>query len=75
VTLPGAPQSRVFRPRMLIAGERGMGQTQLGQAVLHYLEGCQVCSFDLGSLMSETTRVSKSCERFARPAVMLIVTF
>ncbi|OCF30797.1 hypothetical protein I316_07520 [Kwoniella heveanensis BCC8398] len=47
---------RTFRPRILVHGEAGMGQTYLGPAILHHLEGFHVQSFDLGTLMGDSTR-------------------
>ncbi|KAL5604514.1 hypothetical protein BROUX41_002469 [Berkeleyomyces rouxiae] len=46
-------RSRVFRPRLLIHGESGMGQTYLAQALLHYLEGVHVQTFDFASLLAD----------------------
>lgn len=34
-----------------------MGQTYLGPAILHHLEGFHVQNFDLGILLSDSTRV------------------
>ncbi len=48
---------RVHRPRLLIYGPPGMGQSYLGPAALHHLEGFHVQSLDLGSLLSDSTRV------------------
>ena len=48
---------QAFRPRLLITGNPGMGQVQLGPALLHALEGCFICNFDLGTLLSETSKV------------------
>ncbi|KAK9460269.1 uncharacterized protein V1516DRAFT_676178 [Lipomyces oligophaga] len=48
--------SRLFRPRILIAGSPGMGQEYLGAAVLQYLEGYHVQNFDLATLLSDSTR-------------------
>ncbi|WWC97419.1 hypothetical protein V866_004299 [Kwoniella sp. B9012] len=47
---------RTFRPRILVHGEAGMGQTYLGPAILHHLEGFHVQSFDLGTLLGDSTR-------------------
>ncbi|WVR03216.1 hypothetical protein IAU60_000207 [Kwoniella sp. DSM 27419] len=47
---------RTFRPRILVHGEAGMGQTFIGPAILHHLEGFHVQSFDLGTLMGDSTR-------------------
>lgn len=44
---------RVFRPRFLIHGPSGMGQGYLASAVLHYLEGVHVQTFDLPSLLAD----------------------
>ncbi|KAK7207830.1 hypothetical protein BZA70DRAFT_27111 [Myxozyma melibiosi] len=48
--------SRVFRPRILIAGAPGMGQEYLGAAVMQYLEGYHVQTFDLATLLGDPTR-------------------
>ncbi|KAG9322513.1 hypothetical protein KVV02_001255 [Mortierella alpina] len=56
---------KTFRPRMLVAGERGMGQRYIGPALLHYLEGCTVQQFDLAALMSESSRTPEAaCVQF-----------
>ncbi|WWD22907.1 hypothetical protein CI109_107402 [Kwoniella shandongensis] len=47
---------RTFRPRILVHGQPGLGQTFLGPAVLHHLEGFHVQSFDLGTLMGDSNR-------------------
>ncbi|KAK8249705.1 ATPase family AAA domain-containing protein 2 [Phyllosticta capitalensis] len=44
---------RVFRPRLLIRGSAGMGQQDIGAALLHKFEGMHVQSFDLPSLLGE----------------------
>jgi ATP-dependent 26S proteasome regulatory subunit len=49
--------SRIFRPRLLIKGLQGMGQSYLGGAVLSKLEGLHVQNMGLSVLMSDTTRV------------------
>jgi SpoVK/Ycf46/Vps4 family AAA+-type ATPase len=41
---------------MLIHGPRGMGQQYLGAAVLHHFEKFHVQSFDLATLISDSTR-------------------
>ncbi|KAK4508289.1 hypothetical protein PRZ48_002027 [Zasmidium cellare] len=48
--------SRVFRPRLLIRGMAGMGQHYLGAALLSKFEGLHVQSFDLPTLMKDSTR-------------------
>ncbi|KAK8161614.1 ATPase family AAA domain-containing protein 2 [Phyllosticta citrichinensis] len=44
---------RVFRPRLLIRGSVGMGQQDIGAALLHKFEGMHVQSFDLPNLLGE----------------------
>lgn len=53
-------KSRVFRPRLLIAGEAGMGQAYLGGAILNHFEGLHVQSFDLPTIFSDSARVCYS---------------
>lgn len=52
--------SRVFRPRLLIRGVAGMGQHYLGAALLSKFEGLHVQSFDLPTLLKDSTRVSRA---------------
>ena len=52
-------RSRVFRPRLLIRGIPGMGQQYLGGALLNHFEGLHVQSFDLPTLLSDSSRVRK----------------
>jgi SpoVK/Ycf46/Vps4 family AAA+-type ATPase len=49
--------ARVFRPRLLIHGPSGLGQQYLAAATLHFMERVHVQSFDLGTLLSDATRV------------------
>ncbi|KAI9817792.1 MAG: hypothetical protein M1827_000911 [Pycnora praestabilis] len=49
-------KSRVFRPRLLIRGFPGMGQQYLAGALLNHFEGLHVQSFDLPTLLSDSTR-------------------
>jgi len=51
--------SRVFRPRLLIRGAPGMGQQYLAAALLNHFEGLHVQSFDLPTLLSDSTRVCR----------------
>ncbi|KAF9974891.1 ATPase AAA domain-containing protein 2B [Actinomortierella ambigua] len=51
---------RTFRPRILVAGTKGMGQRYIGPALLHHLEGCTVQPFDLAALMSESSRTPEA---------------
>ena len=54
---PEFERSRVFRPRLLIRGVPGMGQQYLAGALLNHFEGLHVQSFDLPTLLSDSTRV------------------
>ncbi|KAH7360486.1 hypothetical protein BKA65DRAFT_186045 [Rhexocercosporidium sp. MPI-PUGE-AT-0058] len=49
-------KSRVFRPRLLISGEPGMGQSYLGGGILNHFEGLHVQSFDLPTIYSDSAR-------------------
>ena len=53
-------RSRVFRPRLLIKGLRGMGQQYLGGAILHKYERLHVQSFDLAILYNDATRTPEA---------------
>ena len=52
---------RIYRPRIVLHGPVGMGQNYIGTAALHHLEGYHVQNLDLGTLLSDSTRV---CFRF-----------
>ena len=52
--------ARVFRPRLLLKGVSGMGQQYLAGALLNHLEGLHVQSFDLATLLSDSTRSSEA---------------
>ncbi|KAK5664015.1 hypothetical protein OQA88_229 [Cercophora sp. LCS_1] len=71
-------RSRVFRPRLLVAGERGMGQTYLASACLHYMEGVHVQNFDLATLLGDSRPLEEAIVgRFTevrrhRPSVIFI---
>lgn len=63
-------RSRIFRPRLLITGKPGMGQTYLASAILNHLEGVHVQNFDLATLLGDGRvgfGTSTSNERFANP--------
>jgi hypothetical protein len=49
---------RVYRPRLVVHGQPGMGQGYIGAAALHYLEGYHIQNLDLGTLMGDSTRVN-----------------
>ena len=53
-------QLRVFRPRLIIHGKRGMGQGYTGAALLHHLEGYHVQSLDVASLMGDSATTSEA---------------
>ena len=48
--------TRVFRPRLVVRGFPGMGQQYLASALLNHFEGLHVQSFDLPTLLSDSTR-------------------
>lgn len=52
--------SRVFRPRLLVYGDYGMGQQYLGAGLLHHLEGYHIQSFDLGTLLGDSSRTPEA---------------
>ncbi|BEI93938.1 uncharacterized protein CcaverHIS019_0603970 [Cutaneotrichosporon cavernicola] len=58
--LQSLDQLRTYRPRLLVYGAAGSGQTYLGPAILHHLEGFHVQSFDLASLMGDSTRTPEA---------------
>lgn len=49
-------RSRIFRPRLLLRGPSGMGQQYVAAALLNHFEGLHVQSFDLPTLLSDSTR-------------------
>lgn len=51
---------RVYRPRLLVHGRPGMGQQYLAAAVMNHFEGVHVQSFDLATLMSDSTRTPEA---------------
>lgn len=55
MTLQSFAQLRVYRPRLILHGKRGMGQLYTGSALLHHLEGYHVQSLDVASLMGDST--------------------
>ena len=48
---------RVHRPRIILYGPSGMGQSYVTAAALHHLEGFHVQTLDIANLMSDSTRV------------------
>lgn len=70
----------VLRPRLLLCGRSGLGQAQLGPALLHFLEGCPVHAIDMPSLHTNSsarspeealvTAVREACR--AVPAVLYL---
>lgn len=46
-------RSRTFRPRLLLTGVGGMGQSYLAAAILHHFEGVHVQSFDIPILLGD----------------------
>lgn len=45
-------------PRLMLAGATGMGQQELGDAVLHYLESYQIFRLDMSSILSDASQYS-----------------
>ena len=54
------PSQQVQRPRLLICGEEGSGQSHLGPALLYALEGLPVHALGLPSLLSDASARSVS---------------
>ncbi|KAI1074358.1 hypothetical protein F5B20DRAFT_586374 [Whalleya microplaca] len=46
-------RSRIFRPRLLICGPPGMGQSYISAAILHFFEGVHVQNFDLPTILGD----------------------
>lgn len=46
-------RSRVFRPRLLITGQSGMGQNYISAAILHHFERVHVQYLDLATILSD----------------------
>ncbi|GAW24325.1 hypothetical protein ANO14919_139090 [Xylariales sp. No.14919] len=46
--------SRAFRPRLLVHGMQGMGQSYISAAILHYFEGVHVQNFDLATIIGDS---------------------
>jgi len=51
--------ARVFKPRLLVHGARGMGQGYIGAAVLHHFEGFHVQTVNLPILMGDPSRTAE----------------
>ena len=51
---------RVYRPRMLVYGDSGMGQGTVGAALLQHLEGYHVQSLDIGTLLGDSARTPEA---------------
>ncbi|KAI0552940.1 hypothetical protein F4679DRAFT_30308 [Xylaria curta] len=46
--------TRAFRPRLLVYGVQGMGQSYISAAILHYFEGVHVQNFDLPTIIGDS---------------------
>ncbi|KAI1822338.1 hypothetical protein F4861DRAFT_398062 [Xylaria intraflava] len=46
--------SRAFRPRLLVCGMQGMGQSYISSAILHHFEGVHVQNFDLPTIIGDS---------------------
>ncbi|SYW73865.1 related to YTA7 - 26S proteasome subunit [Ustilago bromivora] len=51
---------RVYRPRMLVYGDVGMGQGAVGAALLQHLEGYHVQSLDIATLLGDSARTPEA---------------
>ncbi|KAJ7165878.1 AAA-domain-containing protein [Mycena filopes] len=60
MTMQTMASLRVYRPRVILHGTAGMGQTFVGAAALHHLEGYHVQSLELGALLSDSTRTPEA---------------
>ncbi|KAJ7476930.1 AAA-domain-containing protein [Mycena galericulata] len=60
LTMQSMASLRVYRPRVVLHGAVGMGQTFVGAAALHHLEGYHVQSLELGALLSDSTRTPEA---------------
>ncbi|KAJ7499727.1 AAA-domain-containing protein [Mycena latifolia] len=60
MTMQAMASMRVYRPRVVLHGPAGMGQTFVGAAALHHLEGYHVQSLELGALLSDSTRTPEA---------------
>ncbi|KAJ7719602.1 hypothetical protein B0H14DRAFT_3521208 [Mycena olivaceomarginata] len=60
MTMQTMASLRVYRSRVVLHGAAGMGQTFVGAAALHHLEGYHVQSLELGALLSDSTRTSEA---------------
>ena len=63
---------RIYRPRIVIHGPLGMGQNYVGTATLHHLEGYHVQNLDIGTLLSDSTRV---CPHVTAAELIFTLTF
>lgn len=52
--------SRINRPRLLISGLEGMGQQYISAALLAKFEGLHVQSFDMSTLLKDSTRSAEA---------------
>ncbi|KAF1938654.1 AAA-domain-containing protein [Clathrospora elynae] len=59
-TMRNFENSRIFRPRLLITGLQGMGQQYLGAALLNKIEGLHVQSFDLPTILEDSSRAPEA---------------
>lgn len=53
-------RSKIFRPRLLIRGLQGMGQQYVGAALLHKFERLHVQSFDLATILEDSSRAPEA---------------
>lgn len=63
---------RVYRPRLLIHGQKGLGQRFYGAALLHHLEGYHVQNLDIATLLGQSTAVSLWSPALVTPRHMIL---
>ncbi|WFC96241.1 TAT-binding protein-like protein 7, AAA ATPase [Malassezia brasiliensis] len=72
-------RTRVYRPRLLVHGEPGMGQAAVAAALLHRLEGYAVQTLSLPTLLGSATETPEAAlvqhfheARRLKPSVVLV---
>ncbi|KAJ7062867.1 AAA-domain-containing protein [Mycena amicta] len=60
MTMQSMASLRLYRPRVVLHGAPGMGQSFVGAAALHHLEGYHVQSLELGALLSDSARTPEA---------------
>lgn len=53
-------RARVYRPRFLVHGDAGHGQSAIGAALLHHIEGYHVQSVDVTALLGDSSQTPEA---------------